>query len=385
MIHIDRRHPELSGAANPIRQAHYSANIPNHTNGNTNHDWWLPGWKHIMTRNNPYTAGVFSPHTAYSSATPFYNTPIESLLLRRYEEDRQEELATKRRESERIRSRQQFEDYQTAWKISETEIRKRMGGILSFDIMSEISNQIATGRLTPVMTIDREGSISIRCEFTNMENGSLASNQNNLSVRQFQDILAKLAEAQAEFTNNFIKCTETRKRNLEVVNEELMQSLADRIKVSQANNSRAEQSRIEEKLQVVSGQSSRVEEKNNNHYDGQEEKTSRKEPGLDDFVNLPSSNCEMCSNMAPLAPPPPIDSALFHSKSQASQMSSRKLKPLGKESGQEVKQGGPPDQFSSGLPRPQEHSSSSHDYGAQQDRVTDEKMKKSLRTQRKHK
>ncbi|MGH9924959.1 MAG: hypothetical protein ACRD5B_06235, partial [Nitrososphaeraceae archaeon] len=78
MIHIDRRHPELSGAANPIRQAHSSANIPNHTDGNTNHDWWFPG---------------FSPHTAYSSATPFYNTPIESLLLRRYEEDRQEGLA----------------------------------------------------------------------------------------------------------------------------------------------------------------------------------------------------------------------------------------------------------------------------------------------------
>jgi len=129
---------------------------------------------------------------------------------------------------------------------------------------------------------------------------------------------------------------------------------------------------------VVSGQSSRVEEKNDNHCDGQEEKTSQKEPGLDDFVNLSSSNCEMCSNMAPPAPPPPIDSALFHSKSQASQMSSRKLKPFGKESGQEVKQGGPPDQYSSGLPRPQEHFSSSHDYGAQQDRVTDEEIKKEL-------
>ena len=169
MVHIDRRHPELSGAANPIRRAHYSANIPNHTNGNTNHDWWFPGWKHLLTKNNPYTAGVFSPHTAYSSATLFYNTPIESLLLRRYEEDRQEELATKRRESERIYSRQQFEDYQTAFKIRETEDRKRMGGILGFDIMSEISNQIATGRLTPVMTIDREGCNSIRYELTNRE------------------------------------------------------------------------------------------------------------------------------------------------------------------------------------------------------------------------
>ncbi|MGI0001168.1 MAG: hypothetical protein ACRD6Q_08065 [Nitrososphaeraceae archaeon] len=126
-IHIYRRHPELSGAANPIRQAHYSAAIPNHANGNTNHDWWFPGRKYLLTRNIPYTAGAFSPHTAYSSATPFYKTPIESLLLRRYEEDRQEELATKRRESERIYSRQLFEDYQTAFKIR------------------EISNQMATG------------------------------------------------------------------------------------------------------------------------------------------------------------------------------------------------------------------------------------------------
>lgn len=55
---------------------------------------------------------------------------------------------------------------------------------------------MATGRLTPVMTIDREGSISIRCELTNRENESLAVNQNDLSVRQFQDILAKLVEAQ---------------------------------------------------------------------------------------------------------------------------------------------------------------------------------------------
>lgn len=59
-------------------------------------------------------------------------------------------------------------------------------------------------------------------------------------------------------------------------------------------------------------------------------------------------------------------------------MSSRKLKPLGKENGQEVKQGGRPDQYSSGLPRPQEHSSSGQGYGAQQDRVTDEEIKKEL-------
>jgi hypothetical protein len=298
--------------------------------------------------------------------------------LRRYEEDRQEGLATKRRESERIYSRQLFEDFQTAWKIRETDDRKRMAGILGFDIMSEISNQMATGRLTPVMTIDREGSISIRCELTNRENESLAANQNDLSVRQFQDILAILAEAQSEFIYYFIRLMKARKHNFDVTDEELVQMFAGGVKVSQANNSRAEQSSIEEKPQVVSGQSSRVEEKNDNHCDGQEEKTSRKEPGLDDFVNLSSSNCEMCSNMATPAPPPPIDSALFHSKSQASQMSSRKLKPLGKESGQEVKQGGPPDQYSSRLPRPQEHSSSSHDYGAQQDRVTDEEIKKEL-------
>lgn len=250
----------------------------------------------------------------------------------------------------------------------------------NLEIMNEISRQLAAGRLNVIMTIEREGSISIRYEATNKENDvkPLAGNRNDLSVRQFHDILTILAETQSEFIYYFNRIMEPRKHNFDVTDEELVQMFAGGVKVSQANNSRAEQSRIEEKPQVVSWQSSRVEEKNDNHCDGQEEKTSRREPGLDDFVNLSSSNCEMCSNMASPAPPPPIDSALFHSKSQASQMSSRKLKPLGKESGQEVKQGGRPDQYSSGLKRPQEHSSSSHDYGIQQDRVTDEEIKKEL-------
>jgi hypothetical protein len=373
MIHMDRRHPELSGAANPIRQAHYSANILNHTNGNTNHDWWVPGWKHLLTRTNPYTAGVFSPHTAYSSATPFYNTPIES-MFRQYEEDRQEELATKRRESERIRSRQLFEDYQTALKIRETEIRKRMGGILGFDIMSEISNQMATGRLTPVMTIDREGSISIKCELTNRENESLAANQNDLSVRQFQDILAKLNEAQAEFTRNFIKCTEARKRNLDVVDEELMQILAGGIKVSRSNNPKTELLSIDDKPRVVSRVLSRIEGKNDERYDGQEEKPSRKELGQDDFAKSASSNCEMFSSMTPPAPPPPIDIALLHIKSTASDISSEELEPLAMLIEDDEKKRRRPDQQSSRLIRPQEHFSSSQEYGVQQVRLVDEQM-----------
>lgn len=160
---------------------------------------------------------------------------------------------------------------------------------------------------------------------------------------------------------------EARKRNLDVTVESLVQMFAGGVKVSQANNSNAEQLRIEEKSKVVSGLSSRVEEKNNNRYDGQEEKTSQKEIGIDDFVNLSGSNT------TPPIPPPPIDS-----KSQAFHMSSRKLEPLGKENGQEVKHGGRPDQYSSGLPRPQEHSSSGQGYGAQQDRVTDEEIKKEI-------
>lgn len=182
-----------------------------------------------------------------------------------------------------------------------------MGGILDFDIMSEISNQMATGRLTPVMTIDREGSISIRCELTNREIESLAANQNDLSVRQFQDILAKLAEAQAEFTYNFIKCMEARKRNLDVVDEELMQIIAGGIKVFQANNPKTELLSIDDKPRVVSRLLSRIE---------------GKKVGQDDFAKSSSSNCEMFSSMTPPAPPPPIDIALLHIKSTASDISS---------------------------------------------------------------
>lgn len=218
------------------------------------------------------------------------------------------------------------------------------------------------------MTIDREGIITIRYEPSNRKDGvkHVTVNGNGLTGRQFQDILAILV-AQSEFNYNFIKLMEVRKRNLDVTDEELVQMFVGGVKVSQANNSNAEQLRIEKKSKVVSGLSSRVEEKNNNRYEGQEEKTSQKEIGIDDFVNLSGSN------MTPPIPPPPIDS-----KSQASHMSSVKLEPLGKENGQEVKQWGRPDQYSSGLPRPQEHSSSGQDYGVQQDRVTDEVIKKEI-------
>lgn len=133
MIHIDRRHPEIGGAANPIRQAKSLENIPNDMKSNTNHESSRTdeGWKYRLTSDNPYLAGVSTSHTAYSSALPFYNTPIES-LLRRYEEDKQKELSTKRRENETIRSRELLEYYRTALKIKETENRKR--------ICSEIMN-----------------------------------------------------------------------------------------------------------------------------------------------------------------------------------------------------------------------------------------------------
>jgi hypothetical protein len=293
------------------------------------------------------------------------------MFLRRYEEDRQEE----RRESERIYSRQQFEDYQTAFKIMEAEDRKRMGGILGFDIMSEISNQIATGRLTPVMTIDREGSNSIRCELTNRENESLASNQNDLSVRQFQEILAKLAEAQAEFTYNFIKCMEARKRNLDVVDEELMQIIAGGIKVSPANNAKTELLKIDDKPRVVSRLLSRIEGKNDERYDGQEKKPSRKELGQDDFAKSASSNCEMFSSMIPPAPSPSIDIALLHIKSTASDISSEEPEPLAMLIEDDEKKRRRPDQQSSRMIRPQEHFSSSQDYGSQQVRVVDDLTK----------
>ena len=60
---------------------------------------------------------------------------------------------------------------------------------------------------------------------------------------------------------------------------ELAHILSDGANVAQANNLKAEQLGTEEKPKVVSGLSSRVEEKNVNRHDGQEERTSRKELG----------------------------------------------------------------------------------------------------------
>jgi hypothetical protein len=99
---------------------------------------------------------------------PFYNSPIENLL--KWYEVRHKELEAKLRESERSHTRELLEVYQTVLKINEIENRKRMGGNLGLDTMNEVSSLIAVGILTPVISTDKEGTISIRFEPRNREN-----------------------------------------------------------------------------------------------------------------------------------------------------------------------------------------------------------------------
>ena len=319
MIHIDRRHPEIGGEANPIRQAHYSANIPNYTNGSANDDSSraLQGWKHQLTSDNPYLAGVSTSHTAYSSVMPFYNStiPIESLL--KWYEVRHKELETKLRESERSSTRELIEGYQIVLKINEIENRKRMGRNLGLGIMNEVSSLIAAGILTPVISTDKEGTISIRFEPRNRENvvNTLSTNQNNLSGPLIQDMLAILKK-QAEFADNMVKYMEMWKRSQDVRDEELARMLIGGVKDSQANYSKAEQLRIEHKPEVVSRVLSGGGEKNDSLHDGQEEKSSRKELGQTDFVNLSGPNFEMSSSNPRLPPPPPVGRHCFMAKAR---------------------------------------------------------------------
>jgi hypothetical protein len=236
MIHIDRRHPEIGGAANPIRQAQYSANILNHENKNSVH-----------------------------------NT-MAGKLLRQYEEDRREER-------ERLHSRELIEAYETILKFNEIENRKRMGVASGLGTMNEIFSLVVAGIITPGVTIDREGIMRIRFEGRNKENDvkALAANQNGLTVRQFQNTLAILV-AQSEFNCNFIEYMEKRKRNLDVKDEELAQMFAGGVEMSHENNSEAEQLRIEDKPKVVSRLLSRVKEKKDDRSSRQEVKMSRTEP-----------------------------------------------------------------------------------------------------------
>jgi hypothetical protein len=134
MIHIVRRHPEIDRAAKPIRQLRYSANILNPKNNNTIHD-----------------ASIV----------------MADSLLRQYEEDRRDELIAKRQERERIYSRELIEDYHTILKVNDIENQKRMGGTFGSDANNEIFYLGIAGVITPVMTIDSEGTIRIRNELRN--------------------------------------------------------------------------------------------------------------------------------------------------------------------------------------------------------------------------
>jgi hypothetical protein len=378
MIHIDRRHPEIGGAANPIRQAKSLENIPNDMKPNTNHESSRTdeGWKYHLTSDNPYLAGVSTSHTAYGSVMPFYNSPIESLL--KWYEVRHKELEAKLRESERSPTRELLEVYQTVLKINEIENRKRMGGNLGLDTMNEVSSLIAVGILTPVISTDKEGTISRRFEPRNRENvgNTLSTIQNNLSGPIIQGMLAILKK-QAEFADNVVKYMEITKRNQDVRDEELARMLfgLGRVKDSQANYSKAEQLRIEYKPEVVSRVLSGGGEKNDSLHDGQEEKSSRKELGQTDCVNLSGPIFEMSSSDPRLPPPPPVGSALFNDKSTQSQMSSRELEPFGKLIGQDEIQQKTPNQHFSTLLQSQDQFAPSQDHGVQRVRVADELAK----------
>lgn len=128
MIYIDRRHPEIGRAANPIRQLRFSANILNHKNNSTIHD-------------------------ASNVATPIHNIMADR-LLRQYEEDRRDELIAKRQERERIHSRELIDDYYTILKVNDIEKQKRIGGTFGSGAKNEIFSLWIAGVITPVMTID---------------------------------------------------------------------------------------------------------------------------------------------------------------------------------------------------------------------------------------
>jgi hypothetical protein len=244
---------------------------------------------------------------------------------------------------------------------------------LGFGTMNEISSLMTASIISPVVTIDKEGSILIRYEQGNREDlvKALAANQIGLGGRQYQDIVAKLIKEHDEAIYAVIKCMEARKRDFDVKDKELIQMLAGGVRISQSSNSKAEQSRRDDKTKVDPNLFSSVEEKNNNHFDWQGKKPLMKELGQDDRVNLLGSNFDTTtSNNLP-----PIDRAFFHSKSTTSQMPSRELEPLGQLIRQGDKERSRPNQHSSRLPRPQEQFSSGQDYGSQQVRVVDELTK----------
>jgi hypothetical protein len=83
----------------------------------------------------------------------------------------------------------------------------------------------------------------------------------------------------------------------------------------------------------------------------------------------------MFSSMIPPAPSPSIDIALLHIKSTASDISSEEPEPLAMLIEDDEKKRRRPDQQSSRMIRPQEHFSSSQDYGSQQVRVVDDLTK----------
>jgi hypothetical protein len=106
------------------------------------------------------------------------------------------------------------------------------------------------------------------------------------------------------------------KRSQDVRDEELARMLIGGVKDSQANYSKAEQLRIEHKPEVVSRVLSGGGEKNDSLHDGQEEKSSRKELGQTDFVNLSGPNFEMSSSNPRLPPPPPVGRHCFMAKAR---------------------------------------------------------------------
>lgn len=252
------------------------------------------------------------------------------------------------------------------------------GGNLGLDTMNEVSSLIAVGILTPVISTDKEGTISIRVEPRNRENvgNTLSTNQNNLSGPIIQGMLAILKK-QAEFADNVVKYMEITKRNQDVRDEELARMLfgLGGVKDSQANYSKAEQLRIEYKPEVVSRVLSGGGEKNDSLHDGQEEKSSRKGLGQTDCVNLSGPIFETSSSNHRLPPPPPVGSALFHGKSTSSQMSSSELESFGKLIGQDEIQQKTPNQHFSTLLQSQDQFAPSQDHGVLRVRVADELAK----------
>jgi sulfopyruvate decarboxylase TPP-binding subunit len=291
MVHIDRKHRNLSVGAIPLWKNRHFPNTRYDQHMKSHND--LPRAQHGQGGQQLYQYPNVNYYTNQALGVPVSYLRSER-LIRELEEDKIEERRLKRQELENVGVRGAFEDLRSAMRMNLIQNHVSEGG--AGNPINQVASLIAAGIIVPIQTIYANGNITIRYELRNTTNNvaSMGADRNGRGDLQVADIIRSI-ETHGKQNEIIMKYIEERRAKDAIERFERVKRSADPVDPPQTANIKTEQLKIEEhRLESDDDILARREERKESRNRLEQEKKQGEEPsGGDQGDKLMISKADM--------------------------------------------------------------------------------------------